>query len=405
MIRHKFLKPGFAATILVLSTFVFGDAAAKAETKTQKKFKIVTLNISGRIMVDYTNAYAKNTDFDLQNLELRRAYLGLDGKVGKTFSYAVVGKVDGSGDVGLVGFTFDWKPKGTNFQVRLGQFKTPMSLDESTSSKYTSVFERAAFTDAIEINRRIGVGVFHTGKKHTFSAGVFGGNIEDRPLHSGTAFASRVTFTPIKNKTEILHLGVSIRYRTDDKTNGELRYRQRPFTHVSNRIISTGRVAKSDTVLGLEAAAIHKNFWAAGEYSTIQTNCPNCVSDPDFKGYYLETGMFFGGRKKYSNGSFARPIVKKPATKGGLGALAIVARYDSIDLNDKEVKGGTLSTLILGADWYPADHIRMGINYFRSSAGLGNSGSGLGSKFNKLRKSGVADEKVKGAILRVQYDF
>ncbi len=59
----------------------------------------------------------------------------------------------------------------------------------------------------------------------------------------------------------------------------------------------------------------------------------------------------------------------------------------------------------MGADWYPTDHTRFGINYFNGNAGLGNRGSGLGTEFNDLRRSGVTSEKVDGFIIRAQYDF
>ncbi len=379
--------------------------APRTKSKTDKKKSYLTAKIKGRVMVDYANTHAKNANFDMDEVELRRAYLGVGGKVGKRISYGLSGSISDTGDIGLVGATIDWKPKGTNLKFRAGQFKTPMSLDESTSSKYTSTFERAAFTDAVEINRRLGIGFYHTGKRHSLAAGVFGGNIEHQPFASGMAYAARATYNPIKKKRQTVHLGASVRHRTDNKDEGLIRYRQRPYTHVADRIISTGRIAESDVVVGAEAAIINKNFWAAGEYSATYANCSTCASDPNFDGYYAEAGMFFGGRKRYSGGSFDRPEVNKPINKGGLGAFSVVARYDNINLDDGSFRGGDLGTTIVGADWYPTDHTRFGINYFNGNAGLGTSGSGLGTEFNNLRLSGVTSEKVNGFIVRAQYDF
>ncbi len=407
MMKQQYMKTVsvavFALFNLVGAAHAAPDAQAKDETKDKPGF--LTVRLSGRVMVDYVNAHARQANFDLEDLELRRAYLGLDGRLANLINYSVVGKTDSSGHINLVGFTLDWKPKGTNLKFRAGQFKTPMSLDESTSSKYTSVFERASFTDTVEIDRRVGFGVSHKGKRHTVSAGVFGGDLEDHPFSRGTAVAARATYTPISTKTQTLHVGASVRYRSDNKNDGEIRYRQRPYTHISDRIISTGRIAKSDLVLGSEVAFIRKRFWAAGEFSRTEASCPKCTSNPSFDGYYFETGVFFGGKKKYSGGSFARPSVDKPVGKGGHGAFDLVARYDSINLTDNGTKGGNLDSIILGADWYPTDHMRIGVNYFNSDARLGNRKSGLGSEFNALRKDKVSKERVKGAIFRVQYDF
>jgi phosphate-selective porin OprO/OprP len=392
---------------LILASLVgTGSFAAEANARKQSKTKsFFSAAISGRIMLDYTDARAENAGFDLNDLEVRRAYLGIAGKFGQQISYAVTGSVGDDGEIGLVGATLDWKPQGSRFKVRMGQFKTPMFLDESTSSKYISTFERAAFTDAVEINRRLGLAVFHTGDKHTFAAGFFGGNLEQDPFDSGTAIAARATWTPIKTKEQTLHLGASFRVRNQSASQSNLRYRQRPFAHVSDRIISTGRLGDSDLVIGGELAMIHKNMWAAAELSLIEADCPSCASDPGFSGYYLEAGFFVGGKKRYAKGSFARPKVQNPFREGGYGALAFVLRYDGLDLNDTSVTGGTLDTIIAGADWYPNDHIRIGINYFHADAVLGNHGSGLGREFNQLRRSGAAGEVVQGITVRLQYDF
>ena len=411
--RKKYTKNASALVLAVLlgggsASFVSTNAYAQSsssKTKTAKKNPFITAKVSGRVMIDYTNARAKKSDLDITDFDVRRIYYGVSGKIGKEFSYSTSGSISDAADIGLVGATLDWKPRDSKIKVRVGQFKTPMSLDESTSSKYTSVYERAAFTDAVEINRRLGVAVYHSGKKHTFAAGAFGGNIEHQPFSSGTAVAVRGTYALVNKNDKTLHLGASIRYRTDNKDEGDIRYRQRPYAHISDRILSTGRIAKSDVVIGSEAAFIHKSFWMAGEYTLTNANCSSCKNDPNFDGYYMEAGMFFGGRKTYGGGSFGRPKVYKPVGKGGRGALSIVARYDSIDLSDRKEDGGKLGTTILGLDWYPTSHTRLGVNYFNADATFGDRSSGLGKVFNNLRKSGVPGETVEGVTFRVQYDF
>ncbi len=406
------IKSGLVAACSALSLIGVGSAYAddpvseRASLVTApEKPAFATLEIGGRLHLDYTRARAENAALDIEGSELRRARLNIKGRLGSRFNYHVSSSIDGSGEIAVVDAYLDWKPINTNFKVRVGQFKEPMSLDETTSSRYISTLERSAFTDALDISRRVGIGLFHNGKKHTLAAGIFGANLNGEPFSGSSAIAARATYSPFAGPEQTLHLGASVRYRTDGKGEDALRYRQRPYARVSNRIISTGRIAQSDLVIAAEAAILYKNFWAAGEYTAIQANCLACLSDPGFNGYYAELGMFIGGRKVYKGGKFNRPVIDKPVNQGGLGALALVARYDSIDLNDTDVQGGDLNTLVLGADWYPTQHLRFSINYFNADAQFGNINSGVGSEFIALRNSGVLDENVEGITLRSQYTF
>ena len=369
----------------------------------------LTFKPQGRIQLDYTNANGDSSGADFNGVKLRRAYIGARGKLAKNISYNVDVGVDDTGSVTPIVAFVDWKPfkkkKGKDFRFRIGQFKTPMSLDESTSSRFTSTMERAAFTDAFNIQRRLGVGFIQRGRKHTLSGGVFGGSIDHQPFGSGKEAALRATFTPYLKKKKAVHLGASIRHRTNNKDRGPIRYTQRPYAHKIDPIISTGRIAKSDTTIAGELAVINDKLWLASEYVVNKANCATCLSDPSFNGYYAEAGMFFGGRKVYKNGKFNRPKVYKPINKGGRGAFSIVARYDGLDLTSSQINGGDIKTVIIGADWYPTKNTRLGVNYFNSDANLGTSSSRLAPEFIALQTAGINKEKVQGFILRAQYDF
>jgi len=124
-------------------------------------------------------------------------------------------------------------------------------MAEQTSSLFSSVYERAAFTDAFGFSRRLGVIAKTSGDNYTFSAGVFSSNLEGSgggSTGNGTAATARATYNPVKSEDMTVHLGAYWRYRDKgDEENSDLRYRQRPFTHAApSRIINTGRFAKSD---------------------------------------------------------------------------------------------------------------------------------------------------------------
>lgn len=339
----------------------------------------LTADVNGRVMIDYTIADIDTPDADINDSEVRRARIQVSGKYGDSIKYKVEFNKASGDSINLEDAYIQFSPKGSKFKVTVGQDNTPNSLDELTSSRFTATLERAAFTDAFGFNRRLGVAVGTSGDNYTFDAGVYTTNLEqDAGPDEGHAAAARGTFNPVKTDDMLIHLGASWRYRSKGDTGSELRYRQRPYTHVApSRIIDTGRFAKSDNFLGAEAAVMAGQFWAAGEYAVMNANGNGTNPDGDFAGFYGEAGVFFGGKRTYKGGKFNRPKVNSPIGGGGYGALALVARYDKLDLQDG-IYQGELETIVLGADWYPTKYTRVGINYFDSDATNGSADKGRG---------------------------
>ncbi|MGB0906972.1 MAG: OprO/OprP family phosphate-selective porin [Maricaulaceae bacterium] len=387
-------KGGFAAAGLVVSMLI--GCAAQAQD--------FTLKTSGRVMIDYAAVNA-NSGAKWDATELRRARLGVSGQYGSNVKYKVEFNTNSSEDINVEDAWVQFKPGAGKWKIKAGQFKTPNSLDEQTSSRFISTHERASFTDAFGFDRRVGVAASTGGDNYSFTAGIFTTNLTNIDDEEGMAIAARATYTPINTKETVVHLGASVRYR-DQKNDGNIRYRQRPVSHIPGRIISTGSFADKDTFYGVEAAAIMGKFWAAGEYGQTNANNASGGTDGDFSGFYAEAGAFFGGRKTYKGHKFNRPKIDNPVTNGGYGALSLVARYDALDLEGNAVNGGKLDSVVIGADWWPTKNTRLGVNYFNSDADLGTSTSGLDSDFASLvTNPAITKESVDGFIARLQFDF
>lgn len=354
----------------------------------------LTVNVGGRINMDYTVADVENPDTDINGSELRRARISISGDYGDAISFKAELQTDSGGEIYAEDAFLQFAPKGLGAKIKVGQHRTTNSLDEQTSSRFTSVVERAALTDAFGLDRRVGVSVTKSEKNYTASFGVYGENLEGGAFDSeGYAVSGRGTYNPVNTDEAMVHLGASWRYRkagenSDPAASDELfRYRQRPFTHQTNdRIISTSRFASSDNFYGVEAAYKQGPFWAAAEYSILSAEGGNGNADADFQGYYGEVGMFFGGSRSYKGGKFGRPNVDNPITEGGSGAFSLVARYDVLDLEDG-VNRGQLDNYIIGADWYPTRNTRFAVNAFIADA-----------------TDGAAD-KASGIVSRMYFDF
>lgn len=351
-----------------------------------------TFDFGGRFMLDYTVADLSNPDSEIRDEEIRRFRVKGSGKLSDKIKYKVETTIDPEdNELSFEDAYVEVKTGVGNWAVIVGQDNTTVSMAEQTSSLFSSVYERAAFTDAFGFSRRLGVIAKTSGDNYSFSAGVFSSNLEGDgggSTGNGKAASARATYNPIKSDDMIVHLGAYWRYRDKgDDDNSDLRYRQRPFTHVApSRIINTGRFAKSDNTFGIEAAATTGKLWAAGEASFLKANGADANPDANFGGYYGEVGVFFGGKKVYKGNKFNRPKVDKPFGQGGYGAVSLVARYDSLDLQDA-VYTGKLDTVVLGADWWPTGKTRFGVNYFNADA-----------------ENGSAD-KGEGFVARAQFDF
>lgn len=382
------------AVVLFMSFFASLDACA-AELPT----------VTTRLLFDYGNLDGRDTAFGTEDFIVRQARIGLDGTVFNGVKYKVSVTSDDAGDVSLSDAYIEFAATNVPGKIRIGNFKTPVSLDETISQRFVSVHERAGFTDAFSFGRRLGIGLQNAQERYTFAFGAFTSNIEAPETFGSYAFVGRYTFVPIVQDDFKLQVGTSARYRREDEDLDLLRFRQRPFSQVSNRILSTGRFARSDTFVGVEAAATKGSAWTAGEFATTFANCETCTDDPIFTGGYFEVGYVFGGTRDLSKGRFANPTITNSVLENGLGAVSIAARFDTLDLTDGDIDGGSYDAFILGADWWPTERIRLGINLFQVNTDLGLSDAGLDSVINEAILLGATEERIRGLSLRAQIGF
>ena len=404
----KLIMKSALVTCAALITANAPGLVANAQTKEASSKSSSTMSdirVFGRFMLDYTNADADNADFGINKTQIRRARLGASGKYGSNLKFKLEFNHSEDGTTDLTDGYVEWRPSKDSGSLRVGHFKTPNSLDESTSSKYTSTLERAALTDAFSLNRRLGVAWLKNSKRYSLFAGIYGENANEDTYEEGYALAGRATYVPMLSDDLAVHTGASFRFREQGDTAGAARIRQRPYSGATGRVLSTGSIAESDMFLGLEAAALYKNYWTAAEYSQLSADCSTCSNDPTFNGGYLEAGVFLGGKRGYGKGKFSSPKIDNPVTDGGKGAVSLIARYDTLDLEDGGVNGGSQDTIVVGADWWPVSKVRFVANFYVSDNVLGTSTSGLDSNFASLIGTSVTEEQVSGFLVRAQFEF
>jgi len=301
--------------------------------------------------------------------ELRRARLGVEGTIPGGFGYV---------------FELDFAESRVEFTdailtyrasqsvgITVGQHNNFQSLEELTSSRFTSFIERAAFTDAFNFERRVGLSANLTSGDLLVQAGAFTDNVNDlnEDADNAAGVDARIVYAPEIGNTRI-HLGASAHWRD----NGDLasmvttRYQQRPLVHTTDvRFIATPALpVETETNFGFEAAAIHGPFHAAGELHWLEADTTTSGLSPNFFGAYAEIGYFLTGETRgYRGGRWDRTTVRNPVggENGGLGAFQVNLRYDYLDLNSGTIVGGVQNGLEASLIWIPTDYVRFLINY------------------------------------------
>ncbi len=249
-----------------------------------------------------------------------------------------------------------------NAGVTIGSFRQPFSLEDMNSSKYITFMERG-LPNVFAPGIRMGLGYDRHWDNASFAAAIMGqpaGKGDDGD--EGLSVGSRLTFAPRHEKGQVLHFGASVAWQQpEDSINQDLRYRQRPESHVTNtRLVDTGTIVNVDNTLlyGLEAAGVWGPLSAQTEYMVANVSA---LEDYTFGGGYAYVSYFLTGESRPYNvkdGTFGRI---KPKGKGGAWEVAL--RYSTLDLSDGTVLGGKENNITVGLNYQPNPNVRFMANY------------------------------------------
>ncbi|WP_188771990.1 OprO/OprP family phosphate-selective porin [Novosphingobium endophyticum] len=336
-----------------------------------KQFKV-----KGRIQADANHVSSpdgiEDPGLGFSN-EMRRIRLGGEGSVGSGFSYKLELELSDN-SVDLVD-TFVSYNAGS-WQVRLGNHNAFQSLDELTGDTTGSVMERAAFTDAFNFERRLGISAGYASGPWLAQFGVFTDDVgalandSDGPSggdeNNSYSFDGRLVYAPRIGRTQ-LHFGGSAHWRRLGRlVDAGTRYRQRPFVHSTNtRLIGTPSLnVETEMHYGLELAAISGRWHGAAEVHALRAERVGLPS-VTFRGGYAEVGYFLtpGDSRGYKEGIFTSAAPARPIGKGGAGSIQVNLRYDYLDLDSRDIRGGKQNGYIVGLVWSPIQYLRFNLNY------------------------------------------
>ncbi len=351
-----------------------------------------SFKVRGQVAADaaFFNSRKGGNDYN-NGTEIRRARLGVDGTYKKAWVYRLEADFAKSSRDDSSSQEIDLKDAFVGYQgikntkIIIGQQKTPNTLEQANSS-YDQLFTEIplmveAFTNRLTAggDYKIGAQATYEGRNYLVSGGIFG---ENSAAYGGTSTtssaaqgvyhdegwgpAARFVYTPIKDPTKLIHLGLSGYYRN---TAGKkfIQFRSGPEVSVdSTRLIDTGGIKADNYAFGgLELAGVYGPFFLQSEYGVTKVDRV-AGSNVSFDGGYAEISYTLTGESKpYKSGAFLRTKPDKPFDlgQGNWGAWEVAARYSTLNLNDKDIRGGTEDNWSLGLNWYPNDYIRFLVDY------------------------------------------
>ncbi len=357
-----------------------------------------TAQVGGRIMQDWAFIKADNDAkavFGAQSIdgtELRRARLFVSGTMYGNVGYKA--QYDFAGGVVVPKDVYIELKKTPVGAIRVGNFFEPFSLEEVTSSKYITFMERSLVT-TFAPSRNMGLMVHGSmaDGRGTYAAGIFrddsGFDAIESVENAAYSETARLTFTPQNEDggRRLIHVGAGATLRRPNSK--AVRYRVRPETHLSGRLLDTTAIP-ADRVLGLdfEGAMVAGPLSVQGEFAMVSLTAPDSDGsgrggaaespEPTFNAFAASVSYWVTGEHRaYKNGSFSRTKPLKNYGDGdGWGALQLAARFSSINLDHDDVPVGTMNDITLGANWHLNPQARVMVNYVLASPETSDGDSG-----------------------------
>ncbi|CAH9017093.1 OprO/OprP family phosphate-selective porin [Candidatus Nitrosacidococcus sp. I8] len=358
------------------------------------------LDLGGRVQIDFTSLSGVQ-NLDTTRGDLRRLRLNVTGTLYKVWDYrfeADFGGNDFTNDFGINNpvLTYGFF-KFTGFQpvnLIFGYQKVPVSMESMVGSNWTTFQDRSLANSLINNEaigrRRLGLVLEASGEQGTHwtaQTGFYGAgfsNIGQSTENWGTS--GRVTFAPIAEPGQVIHIGSSTYYRNFTKSPS-LDFSVSPESHLSPNFIGTNLLlgAQNTLLLQGELSTVWGAFHAQSEYFYTQIERKRSLSQLNFNGWYAQAGYFLTGESRNyipRKGIYGQTNLNHPMDQDGWGAWEIAARYSAINLNSRGVHGGEENNFTFGINWWTTHNTLLRANYVHAIANSYNLSGRSNKKFN-----------------------
>lgn len=359
--------------------FLLPDVSAATYATTEVKSPWFTLKPGLVLLGDYTwfhqdAASISQVGVQENQGQLRAARLLVRGTIGNDYvvRYLIAGEYKGfdstrdtNWDMTDVSLTFPLRGPATTLTI--GKTKETHSYEMVGDAANLPFQERVL--SPFFVSRSTGIRLNHLSadRMWTFAAGVFNDSWSGKATgvaNDGTDFTARVTHLLwFENEgRRFMHLGGSVRRVGPD--GGNLRYRGRPESNVTDYYVDTGTFSANDAWhVGVEAVWQDGPLSFMGEYINARVDS-KAMGTLNFSGGYVGfSWVVTGDSRPYDQAAgYARRVQPMQSS----GALELVGRVSRVDLDDGPIRGGQFNKTYVGANWWASHRWKLGIGWGRT---------------------------------------
>ena len=261
---------------------------------------------------------------------------------------------------------------------RFGYTKTPVSLEGAQSTRANTFLELSLPAQAIFEGRRTGIDWAFERPAWLINLGYYWGQ-DLQGDNDGRTFGGRAAWTPRKSATGVIHLGVSASREERDTTTDGRGIVHPPSARIGTppeagltpvRLVDSGTLSNVGHIdrSGLEGIWIGGPWSVQGETLWERVARYGGVPNYDARGAYVFGSWIVTGESRPYKGGNVGNI--KPGR--AWGAVELLLRYSTLDLNSGPVLGGKEHDWTLGANWLVSEHLKFQANYIRAWSDRGD---------------------------------